>query len=69
MVKALNTHSVGPVIVMMRSGHEPSEMLILAPLCEEWEQSQKGGRRRRRSEEGEREDGKMRKGRKMRTIH
>uniref|UniRef100_A0A6B0UPH9 Putative secreted protein n=1 Tax=Ixodes ricinus TaxID=34613 RepID=A0A6B0UPH9_IXORI len=30
--KALRMASVDPVTVTMRSGHEPSEMLILAPL-------------------------------------
>lgn len=33
MVKALKTHSVDPVMVMILSGHEPSEMLIRALLC------------------------------------
>lgn len=33
IVKALNTHSVAPVMVMILSGHEPSEMLIRALLC------------------------------------
>lgn len=35
IVKALNTHSVAPVMVMILSGHEPSEMLIRALLCME----------------------------------
>lgn len=33
MVKALNTQSVCPVMVMILSGQDPSEMLILALLC------------------------------------
>lgn len=32
-VKALKMESVVPVTVTMRSGQEPSLMLILAPLC------------------------------------
>lgn len=32
-VNALKMAFVGPVTVTMRSGHEPSEMLILAPDC------------------------------------
>lgn len=30
---ALRIASVDPVTVTIRSGHEPSEMLIFAPLC------------------------------------
>lgn len=41
MVKALNTHSVDPVIVMIRSGHEPSEILIRALLCTDGKMEQK----------------------------
>lgn len=33
MVKALNTLSVEPVMVMILSGQEPSEMLTRALLC------------------------------------
>ena len=33
MVNALCMLSVVPVMVTIRSGHEPSDMLILAPLC------------------------------------
>ena len=33
MVNALKMASVDPVTVTMRSGHDESEMLILAPLC------------------------------------
>lgn len=33
MAKALKMASVGPVIVTIRSGQFPSEMLIRAPLC------------------------------------
>lgn len=33
MAKALKMASVGPVMVTIRSGQFPSEMLILAPLC------------------------------------
>lgn len=32
-VKALNIEFVGPVTVTILSGHEPSDMLILAPDC------------------------------------
>ncbi|PSN47313.1 hypothetical protein C0J52_04404 [Blattella germanica] len=32
-VNALKMAFVGPVTVTIRSGHEPSEMLILAPDC------------------------------------
>lgn len=35
MAKALKMASVGPVMVTIRSGQFPSEMLILAPLCKE----------------------------------
>lgn len=33
MAKALKMASVGPVMVTMRSGQLPSEMLMRAPLC------------------------------------
>lgn len=33
-VNALKIEFVGPVTVTIRSGHEPSEMLIFAPDCE-----------------------------------
>ena len=33
MAKALKMASVGPVMVTIRSGQFPSEMLIRAPLC------------------------------------
>lgn len=39
MVKALNTQSVGPEMVMILSGQEPSEMLIRAPL---WDGRRRG---------------------------
>lgn len=35
MAKALKMASVGPVMVTIRSGQFPSEMLILAPLWKE----------------------------------
>ena len=38
MVKALKMESVEPVTVTIRSGHDESEMLILAPL---WKKNQK----------------------------
>lgn len=44
MVKARNTQSVGPVMVMILSGQEPSEMLILAPLCWVGQRWRNGGR-------------------------
>lgn len=39
MAKALKMASVGPVMVTILSGQFPSEMLILAPLWEEGEQT------------------------------
>ena len=38
IVKALCMLSVVPVMVTIRSGHEPSDMLILAPLCQQQKQ-------------------------------
>ena len=32
-MNALFIHSVVPVTVTIRSGHDPSDMFILAPLC------------------------------------
>lgn len=43
MAKALKMASVGPVMVTILSGQFPSEMLILAPLWEEGEQTSEIG--------------------------
>lgn len=43
MAKALKMASVGPVMVTILSGQFPSEMLILAPLWEEGEQTSETG--------------------------
>ena len=43
MAKALKMASVGPVMVTILSGQFPSEMLILAPLWEDGEQTSETG--------------------------
>lgn len=46
MAKALKMASVGPVMVTMRSGQFPSEILMRAPLCQPLKQEKTAVRKR-----------------------